>query len=213
MHAFNLTEKESALQSRLNVVFAKDRRRRLDQVIDYENVFLPAGIPPFTKQMVCAKHVAPLGGEMIRLTSHTHKRGKRFWITAPDGTLIYENLLYSDPLYKEFDPGMIFDGSSDAARTLTACAEYNNGVSEDGSPDPETVTRFSKRPDRTQCTPVACISGKVGAACKGENDNATCDSKPGAADGSCDACPITGGPTSEDEMFVIMPWYVLPEGQ
>jgi len=213
VHAFNLTEQPSKLQSRLNVFYAKDRRRRLTQAIDYENVFLPAGIAPYTVKEVCANHIAPLGAEMIRLTSHTHKRGKRFWITTADGTKIYENFLYSDPLYKEFDPGMVFSGTTDAARTMKACAQYNNGVAEDGSPDPEAVTRYSRLPDRTACTPVACVSGKVGAACNGEKDNATCDSKPGAGDGSCDACPITGGPTTEDEMFVVMPWYVLPEGQ
>jgi hypothetical protein len=213
MHAFNLTEQPSVLQGRLNILFAKDRRRRLEQHIDYDNVFIAAGTPPFTVREVCAKSVAPLGAEMIRLTSHTHKRGKRFWITAPDGTLIYENFLYADPLYKEFEPGIVFSGATEAARTLTACAQYNNGIGEDGAPDPETVTRYSRLPDRTACSPVACVSGKVGAACNGPNDHRTCDSAPGANDGSCDACPITGGPTTEDEMFVVMPWYVLPEGQ
>jgi hypothetical protein len=83
----------------------------------------------------------------------------------------------------------------------------------DGVPDPETVTRYSRLPDRTQCSPVACVSGKIAAPCNGADDHATCDSSPGAGDGKCDACPITGGPTTEDEMFVLMPWYILPEGQ
>ena len=34
---------------------------------------------------------------MISISSHTHKRGKRFWVTAPDGSEIYESLSYSDP--------------------------------------------------------------------------------------------------------------------
>lgn len=213
VHAFNLTDTDSPLQTRLNVMFAKERRRLLVQAIDYSNVFLPAGIAPFTKKEICAKHVAPAGAEMIRLTSHTHKRGKRFRITAPDGQLIYENFVYADPLYKEFDPGIVFDGASEASRTLTACAEYNNGVSADGKPDPEAVTRHSKLPDRTRCEPVACVAGKIGAACSGAGDGKSCDSQPGAGDGSCDACPITAGPTTEDEMFVVMPWYILPQGR
>jgi hypothetical protein len=54
---------------------------------------------------------------------------------------------------------------------------------------------------------VACVAGKVAAACKSDTD---CDSTAGAGDGDCDACPIKGGQTTENEMFVMMPWYVLP---
>jgi hypothetical protein len=212
LHGFNVTEKPAKLQARLNVYFAKDRRRRLEQVIDYANVYLPAGTPPFTEKTVCADHIAPAGAEMVRITTHMHKRGKRFWVTDPSGAMIYENFIYSDPLYKDFNPGLTFDSSA-ASRTLKACATYNNGLNKDGAPDPETVTRYSRLPDRTQCTPVACVSGKVAAACNGANDHATCDSTPGAGDGRCDACPITPGPTTEDEMFVVMPCYMLAAGE
>jgi hypothetical protein len=210
-HAFNLTDTDHVMDSRLNVLYAKDRRQLLDQHIDYSNVFLAEGIAPFTEQEVCADHIAPEGAEMIRLTSHTHKRGKRFTVTL-EGQTIYENLLYSDPLYREFEPGLVF-GPSTAERTLRACALYNNGVAADGSPDPQTVTRLSTMPARTTCEPVACTSGKIGAACAGADDHAACDSEAGAGDGVCDACAITGGPTTENEMFVVMPWYVLPEGE
>ncbi|MEY4582093.1 MAG: hypothetical protein RL701_6796 [Pseudomonadota bacterium] len=213
MHAFNLTDQPYPLQGRLNVEYASDRRRRLEQAIDYSHVYMADGIAPYTTKELCATHIAPQGAEMIRLTSHTHKRGKRFRISMPENHMIYESTLYSDPLYQNFDPGIVFDGATDASRTLTACSLYNNGVAPDGSPDPDTVTRYSRLPDRTQCTPVACVSGKIGAPCKGATDNASCDSAPGAQDGFCDACPITGGPTTENEMFVIMPWYVLAEGQ
>ena len=212
-HVFNLTEREHTVQARLNVLYAKERRRRLEQVIDPSHVYIAAGIPPFQIEEKCADHVAPAGAEMVRLTTHTHKRGSRFSVALPNGDLIYESLLYSDPLYKEYDPGIVFDGATPRERTLRGCAVYNNGVAPDGSPDPEAVTRYSRLPDRTTCTPVACVSGKTGAPCSGESDGASCDSSPGAGDGFCDACPITGGPTTENEMFVIMPWYILPEGQ
>jgi hypothetical protein len=212
-HAFNLTKQESRINTRLNVYYAKERRRRLHQVIDYRAVYIGAGTPPFTVKEVCADHVVPPGAELMRLTSHTHKRGKRFWVTSATGDQIYESFLYSDPLYKEFDPALPFNGVTDAERTLRACARYNNGVAADGSPDPETVTRYSRMPDRATCKPIACAAGRIGAACNGAEDNATCDSKPGAGDGLCDACPITAGVTTEDEMFVLMPWYVMPEGQ
>ena len=35
-------------------------------------------------------------------------------------------------------------------------------------------------------------------------DDASCDSAPGAGDGSCDACAITASITSDDEMFVLL---------
>jgi hypothetical protein len=210
-HAFNLTPREHTVQARLNVFYAKERRRRLQQVIDPSRVYMPAGIPPFQVEERCADHVAPAGAEMIRLTSHTHKRGTRFTVALPSGEMIYENFRYADPLYKEYDPGILFDGATAAERSLHACAVYNNGVRGDGSPDPERVTRHSRMPDRTSCTPVACVSGKIGAPCSGPEDGAACDSSPGAGDGFCDACPITGGPTTENEMFVVMPWYILPE--
>ena len=58
--------------------------------------------------------------------------------------------------------------------------------------------------------PVACAAGRIGAACAGKDDDATCDTTPGAGDGDCDACPITAGITTENEMFVLTPAYVLP---
>ena len=61
------------------------------------------------------------------------------------------------------------------------------------------------------CKPVACTAGRVAAPCDGENDDATCDSSPGAGDGECDACPITGGESTENEMFNLFGlYYVQP---
>ena len=42
--------------------------------------------------------------------------------------------------------------------------------------------------------------GTVAAPCGQDTD---CDSTPGAGDGWCDACPITGGESTENEMFVL----------
>ncbi len=57
---------------------------------------------------------------------------------------------------------------------------------------------------------VACAAGNIGAPCAGEDDDAACDSSPGAGDGWCDACSITAGVTTENEMFVLTPTYLLP---
>jgi hypothetical protein len=128
------------------------------------------------------------------------------------GEVIYESFTYSDPATASFDPPRLFDSADPAARTLHYCATYNNGVAADGSPDVTTVRRRSVTPTNgTPCNPVACVAGRVGAACGGANDNATCDSAPGAHDGWCDACPITAGVTTEDEMFLLFGGYVMTD--
>jgi hypothetical protein len=89
-------------------------------------------------------------------------------------------------------------------------ADYNNGVLEDGSPDPRVVTRLSTMPARTTCRPVACVAGKIGEPCNGADDDAACDSSAGAGDGCCDPCPITAGVTTENEMFVLTGRFIEP---
>ena len=60
------------------------------------------------------------------------------------------------------------------------------------------------------CQPIACVAGNIGAPCAGECDDAACDSSRGAGDGWCDACAIAAGVTTENEMFVLTPTYLLP---
>jgi hypothetical protein len=146
---------------------------------------------------------------MYQLGTHTHKRGRNFTVDLGDGTRIYQSALYSDPVEQIFDPPMVFDSPEPEKRTLKYCAEFNNGVKKDGTPDTDLVTRLSRMPDRTTCKPVACVAGKIGATCNGADDSAACDSSAGAGDGACDACPITAGQTTENEMFVLSPSVVM----
>jgi hypothetical protein len=209
-HAFNLTTQDHRMNSRLNLFYTDDLRLHEDQVTDSSHIYIANGQPPFTEKTYCADHVAPRGAGLIRIGSHTHKRGKHFTIDLLDGARIYESFIYSDPLDAIYDPPIAFDSADPAERTLRYCATFNNGVAEDGSPDPRTVTRRSTMPDRTDCRPIACAEGKVGAPCNGVGDDATCDTAEGAGDGFCDACAITAGVTTENEMFLITPTYVLP---
>jgi len=215
-HAFNLTDEDFVLNGRLNFTFAKDQRHPVVSILDYSNVFRP-NAPPYTIETYCAQHVLPQGTRLFLLTSHNHKRGKRFWATAPDGSLLYENFLYNDPVKQGFDPPLAFDASDPAERTLEFCATYNNGVAPDGSPDPESVTRKSRIPASAlasfgDCRPVACAAGRVAAPCRGVDDDAACDSTPGAGDGLCDACPIAGGESTENEMFILIGSTFIADG-
>jgi hypothetical protein len=213
-HAFNLTAKDGTMNAAINYYFADDQRYTVQGLADFSAIFRPNALP-YTTETYCNDHVLPRGARLFSLSTHTHKRGKHTWVTLHDGTMIYENFSYSDPVQASWDPPLEFDSADPAERTLRYCGTYNNGVAADGSPDPQTVTRLSRIRQTAgsqvggSCTPIACVSGQVGAACRGEDDGATCDSSPGAGDGSCDACRITGGESTENEMFNLFGLYYL----
>ena len=212
-HAFNLTDKDTSLHARLNYNFAPDQRFPVRGIFNASKIFA-ADAAPFTTQTICNNHVLPQGARLFALSSHTHKHGKHFTIELPGGELIYENFVYNDPADLTFDPPLEFDSPNAADRTLRYCSLYNNGVAADGTPDPDTVTRRSRVPSSAAqtiglCNPVACAEGNVGASCNGVDDDRACDSSPGANDGFCDACRITGGESTENEMFILIGSYYI----
>jgi hypothetical protein len=212
-HAFNLTDKDHVMNGRLNYYFADDRRFVVNGIFDASRIFAPDAAP-YTTQTICHDHLLPRYARLYSLSSHTHQRGKHFTVEHPDGSLIYESFLYNDPLNAQYDPPLEFDSPNADDRTLHFCSLYNNGVASDGSPDPDTVTRHSRVPASAQgtigrCSPVACAAGKIGEACNGVSDDATCDSSPGAGDGWCDACRITFGESTENEMFILIGQYFI----
>jgi hypothetical protein len=207
-HAFNLTSRDTQLHAWVNLFYAKDRLYPIQTLAVVDHLSIAAGQPPFTKQRYCATWVAPQNSDLYTLGSHTHKRGRSFTVDLSDGTRIYTSEIYSDPVEKIFDPPLHFDSADASERTLKYCADFNNGLNDLGAPDVSLVTKLSTMPERTTCTPVACVAGQVGAPCQGAADNVACDSAPGAGDGKCDACPITGGQTTENEMFALSPSFV-----
>lgn len=217
-HAFNLTSTEGTMHAAINYEFAKDTRFPISSIANFSAIFRPNALP-YTRETYCNEHVLPQGMRLFEIYTHTHKRGERTWITLPDGTMIYENFSFSDPLQARFDPPLEFDSPNAEDRTLTYCGTYNNGVAPDGSPDPKTVSRLSlvRKAAGDQfggnCEPLACAAGRVGEPCDGEGDDAACDSSPGSGDGWCDACRITGGESTENEMFNLFGFgYVDPVG-
>ncbi|HET8939136.1 MAG TPA: hypothetical protein VFN67_37080 [Polyangiales bacterium] len=209
-HSFNLTTRDTTLHAWINLYFAKNREKELQTLAITKNISIAAGQKPFTVEKYCADWVVPKNALLYNMSSHTHKRGRNFSVDSHDGTRIYQSVIYTDPVEQVFDPPLRFDAESDAERTLKYCAEFNNGLKKDGSPDLDLVTKLSTMPDRTTCKPVACVAGKVGEPCGGTDDNAACDSSDGKGDGVCDACEITAGQTTENEMFVLSPSIVMP---
>jgi hypothetical protein len=205
----NDTSEETQLHAWINLFYATDRRDPIRTLAITDHLSIADGLPPFTKKTYCSTWTAPQNSDLYTLGSHTHKRGRNFTVELPNGMQIYASALYSDPVEKIFEPPLHFDSSDAAERTLKYCAEFNNGLKGDGTPDLDLVTRLSTMPDRTTCTPVACVRGKIGAPCNGASDNAACDVSAGDGSGWCDACPVTGGQTTENEMFALSPSVVV----
>ena len=161
------------MNGRLNYRFSTDTRYRARyvNVLARRGVIFSPSAPPYEREEVCETLTMPKGARLISLLSHTHKRGESFKVFHPDGSLIYENYFFSDPITARYEPALVFDSEDEAERTLRYCAVYNNGVNPDGTPNPETVTRASRLPDSVyipgvpgRCTPTACAAGKSGAA-------------------------------------------------
>ncbi len=138
----------------------------------------------------------------------------------------YTNRLYNDPLYQRFtgsEPKIQMDAAGVNDRTFKYCAVYDNGQT-----NPSRVKRDSVRADAETCElldlveafvdvipdgfrlPVACGCQPEEQACYGGRDQGMlCGGDDGMCrDGVCDACPLQGGVTTEDEMFAILgSWY------
>lgn len=209
-HAFNLTTKDTLHHVYRNFYFTDDLQFEMTHFNHFFAIGAATGTPPFTKKTVCSTRTFGPEESILYLASHTHKRGEFFWIEDPDGEVIYESPFYDDPVFKSFNPPLRYPSDDPAARTLKYCATFNNGVNDDGSPNLDTVTRLSKKPARSECTPVACALGRTGEPCSGPDDHATCDTETGLGDGMCDACPISGGLTTDDEMFVMLGGTAVP---
>jgi hypothetical protein len=208
-HAFNLTNVPTTNEQWLNLSFAGPGERT-HPAIDLANdsrIFVPE-VPPFAQREFCGEHSFLSGTRLFELSSHTHKRGVLFRIWDPSGALIYTSTDYSDPAVLRFDPPLALDHADWRRRTFRYCALYDNGAT-----DPASVKRRSTSPPAFIGGPcgddsVVCVAGPhKGMGCGG--DGRRCDNAPGAGDGECDACPLRGGVTTEDEMFILLGAYYV----
>jgi hypothetical protein len=142
---------------------------------------------------------------------------------------------YNDPtvLNRNDDPWEI-DDPDPAQRRFKFCSIYDNGRS-----DPLEVKRNSTSPVPPQfgnlapggkCyypsfggvqvdAGISCLAGpRKGQECRADpsgvwdGDHSVCDSSPGAGDGVCDTCPLVGGVTTDDEMFILLGAYYCAPG-
>jgi hypothetical protein len=233
-HAFNLTSLDTTMSIYQNLDFAgvDDQVYQVQPIFDDSAIFVQE-VPPFQTREYCRAWTAPQGARIFLLTSHTHQWGVR-WRTwgppnAPCGggctprndAPLYLSTTYSDPLNRYFDPTIDLDSADPADRTFLFCSLYDNGSTPSSPPlkrqstsvDPPLLFGLPIGPGGP-CSDadVQCVGGpRSGQNCLG--DDAFCDSSAGAGDGDCDACPVRGGVTTTDEMFILQgALYVVPPG-
>lgn len=220
-HAFNTTTHDGSMSQYLNLEFAApaDQLAPVHNIADASQIFVP-DVPPFEQREYCWDFLVPETSNVFHLSSHTHRFGVRFRIFAPPngtcsdaatcpagdaGQLVYVSTDYADPDQLKLDPPMHFGFIPADQRRFRYCALYDNGAAA-GSP----AVKRASNPLGSSCdvSVRACIAGpNNGIACYG--DDSFCDSAPGASDGLCDACPVRGGVTTEDEMFILFGAYFL----
>ena len=210
-HGFNLTNEETRMNGAANLLFRSEESWRL---IELRAGALIEPLPAYTDRVQCHEWEVPLGAHIFELTPHTHRFGREVWVETSDGRRILESRSYSDPTRVIFDPALVFDDSDPENRILTICALYNNGVDDAGNPDPTTVKRYSRQTPNAlvgRCEPTHCWSGQIGAECGGGSANEDCNSEPGISDGLCDACTLSGGVSTEDEMLLLLGAYWIDQ--
>jgi len=225
-HGFNLTTKDTTIEQWVNLSYVPQSGRQWlnRQIFESQEIFSMSPIAPFAKKEVCMTFTLPQYARLTSLSSHMHERGEEFRIWLPpnepcDGIDCaaaerdpdYVSRLYDDPVYTYYEPALEYDGDSEPDRTFKACARYDNGAD-----DPAEVKRESTKPNTPTCSfPLAhcgcapnqraCVGGpNQGESCNG--DDAAC-----GEGGLCDACPVRGGITTVDEMFIPLgTYYVRP---
>jgi hypothetical protein len=80
-HAFNLTDEAGKLEAWVNLYFAEpaEQQHEVRRIFDVSQIFKPE-VPAFSTAEVCHFYRFPKNAHLFELSSHMHKRGKRFRI-------------------------------------------------------------------------------------------------------------------------------------
>jgi hypothetical protein len=116
-------------------------------------------------------------------------------------------------VYTYYDPPNDYSSAAEADRTFKACAVYDNGA--DNSLE---VKRESTKPNTPACdffrASCGCDAGDR-VCLGGDNQGQACDGDDSVCGegGLCDACPLLGGVTTDDEMFIPLGSYYIDDMQ
>lgn len=237
-HSFNLTGFDTTVSQYINFQYVEEAERQFlrEDLTVLDRIFAMGTIAPFAIGEACATFTLPVGARLLTLSSHTHQYGRDFRIWYPPNDPCpgsfsgsfeacevpardpdYRSFFYQDPLYQRFDETNnleILDSPDTRDRTFRYCALWDNGAT-----DPMAVRRHSERPDASTCAiseftdlvgPCGCEPG-LRACLGGPNQGVACngDDTVCGEGGICDACPVWGGVTTEEEMFGILGAYYV----
>jgi cysteine-rich repeat protein len=143
-----------------------------------------------------------------------------------DDTPLYFSNDYSDPLQLDFDPPLAYDDPDVEDRTFLFCSLYDNG-SGPGSPPVKLSSESPYPPDIPGIAPGTLLNALgLGGPCPKQVTTCADGLKKGLVCGTastldhafcgdpllelCDACPMRGGVTTSDEMFILLGSYFVP---
>ncbi len=222
-HAFNLTNTDMDMEAWINVEYTDDQQFEALQLFNTDYIFTQL-VPPFESREYCATHTFAEGTRLFEISSHGHRHMKHWRYfdppqtpcgdggpapsiplsvglatdpsCVPSGTEFYANFDYSDALRIDYDPPRHFTGSV-ADRTIKFCARFSNGEDE-----PADVKTWSGSPSPPLAGAPGGPCNVSERACIGGTQHGELCSIAGCPGGVCDACPLRGGITTEDEMFI-----------
>ena len=224
-HGFNLTKKATTVEQWVNLTFAPESERQWlrHQIFEADDIFAMTSVAPFQKREVCTTWTLPQYSQLLTLSSHMHVRGElfRIWLPPnepcragnnclpPEAEAEYESRIYDDPVYTYYDPPNGYSSATVADRTFKACAVYDNGAD-----NPSEVKRESTKPNTPACSffLASCGCAAEQRVCfGGDNQGEPCDGDDSVCGegGLCDACPLRGGVTTDDEMFLPLGSYYV----
>jgi cysteine-rich repeat protein len=231
-HAFNTTDQSTTNEQWWNLYFASPQERihPVRAIFDSSRIFVQ-NVPAFEQIEYCNTFTLPKGSRLFQLSTHFHKRGKLFRVWAPGsapcppnastppgcapeaGAPLVTTTDYSDPAELWLTDPLVLDQQDAASRTIKYCALYDNGFTNRAdvkrrSTSPPSGLAFFGIGGPCPVAETRCIGGpKHNELCNGSH--AFCNDLPG--DGVCDACPLKGGVTTEDEMFILLGgYYIVP---
>lgn len=241
-HSFNPSKTETSVEQWMNVEFAAPEEQSYPRVeiFDASEIFGMGRIDAFTSKEVCNSYTIPQHARLLTLSTHTHRRGKRFRVWYPPNDVCqpgpdcnpadrehdYINRDYADPLYQRFfEPDLpTYDSPDPRDRTFRYCSLWDNGET-----NPDEVRRESTKPKADTCSfldtivPIVVALGVDVLACGCEPELRSCFGGPSQGmscngndsvcgqGGICDACPAGGGITTEEEMFVLFGSFFVQE--
>jgi hypothetical protein len=203
-HAFNLTSRDTSVEQWMNLEFATadEAIYQRQQIFDASDLFGMGRIDAFSSKEACGSFTIPEHGQLLTLSSHTHRLGKEFYVwyppnevcdndepgnecERPTGAPDYQSFDYADPLYQRFsgDSIMAFDSPDPSARTFRFCAVWDNGEN-----NPLEVRRESLKPDAETCdfvdtiVPFAAAAGIEIFACGCAPEERSCFGGPNQGD-------------------------------